>query len=243
MNLHLRARTQLSLFAGVYLLYLIGRWLTGSDMDAALEHARWVIEFERGFGVEHEVQEALDSPVSIWLLSNVYLAAQLAVLPAGLVFLYRKAPAIYVRLRDTVLATWLLALPIYALFPTAPPRLAGIGMQDTVSEQAGVALTGHSTVFYNPIAAVPSLHCGFAFAIGIALHTALKNRFAKALALAWGPLVSLSVVATGNHYVFDIAAGVLVALVGFAARPALQRIAGSSAVAVGALDRTCELHA
>jgi membrane-associated phospholipid phosphatase len=224
MNLHLRARTQLALFAGVYLLYLIGRWVTGGDMDAALEHARWVIDFEGGVGVERAVQGAFDNPVSIWLLSNVYLAAQLAVLPASLVFLYRKAPAIYVRLRDTVLATWLLALPIYALFPTAPPRLAGIGMEDTVSAQAGVALTGHSTVFYNPIAAVPSLHCGFAFAIGIALYAALRNPIAKAAALAWGPLVSLSVVATGNHYVFDIAAGCVVALAGFAAKPALQRL-------------------
>jgi hypothetical protein len=32
------------------------------------------------------------------------------------------------------------------------------------------------------------------------------------------------VVATGNHYVFDVAAGVLVALAGFAAKPALQRL-------------------
>jgi membrane-associated phospholipid phosphatase len=234
MNLHLRARRQLVLFAGVYLLSLIGRWVTGGDMDAALEHARWVIDFEGRLGVEREVQDALDSPASIWLLSNVYLAAQLAVLPASLVYLYRAAPAIYVRLRDTVLATWLLALPVYALFPTAPPRLAGIGMKDTVSEQAGVALTGHSTVFYNPIAAVPSLHCGFAFAIGIALYSALRNPIARTLALAWGPLVSLSVVATGNHYVFDIAAGVLVALAGFAAKPALERLTAPRLIAVPA---------
>jgi hypothetical protein len=37
------------------------------------------------------------------------------------------------------------------------------------------------------------------------------------LALLWGPLVSLSVVATGNHYFFDIAAGLAVTAVGFAA--------------------------
>jgi hypothetical protein len=65
-----------------------------------------------------------------------------------------------------VIATWLIAVPIFALFPVAPPRLAGF--VDTVSDQAPVALTGHSTVFYNPYAAVPSLHVGFAFAIAIA---------------------------------------------------------------------------
>jgi membrane-associated phospholipid phosphatase len=99
----------------------------------------------------------------------------------------------------------------------APPRLAGIGIADTVSGQAAIALTGHSTIFYNPFAAVPSLHVGFAFAIGVAAAAALHAPWAKALALAWGPLVTLSVVATGNHYVFDIAAGLLVTAVGFAA--------------------------
>lgn len=183
------------------------------------------LERDTGIAVEHAVQDALNGGISIFLLSNIDLAAQLLVLPLSLVVLYRTAPAVYVRLRDTVLATWLLALPIYALFPTAPPRLAGIGMEDTVSQQAGVALTGHSTVFYNPIAAVPSLHCGFAFAIGIAVFAATRNRAIRALALAWGPLVSLSVVATGNHYVFDIAAGVAVALAGYAAKPALERYA------------------
>jgi membrane-associated phospholipid phosphatase len=223
-RLHRPGLRQLALFGAVYLLYLAGRWLTGGDMDAALEHARWVVSAEGGLAVERPVQHALANDVVMTLLSNVYLAAQLVVLPASLVFLYRRARPIYGRLRDTVLATWLLALPVYALFPTAPPRLAGIGVADTVSHQAGVALTGHSTVFYNPIAAVPSLHCGFAFAIGIALCAALRNRFAKALALAWGPLVAVSVVATGNHYLFDVAAGLLAALAGFAARPALERV-------------------
>src|SRR5262249_4146103 len=98
----------------------------------------------------------------------------------------------------------------------APPRLAGIGIADTVSHQAAVALTGHSTIFYNPFAAVPSLHVGFAFAIGIAVAAAGRHRWAKALALAWGPLVTLAVVATGNHSLFDVAAGLAVTALAFA---------------------------
>jgi membrane-associated phospholipid phosphatase len=236
-DLRARGGVQLLLFAAVYLLYLAGRWATGGDMSAALDHAHWVVDFERGSGiyVERSVQHALDGGAAMWLLSNVYLAAQLVVLPAALLWLYRAAPAVYRRLRDTVIAAWLLALPVYALFPTAPPRLAGIGLRDTVSAQAGVALTGHSTVFYNPIAAVPSLHCGFAFAVGAALYAACRNPVARALALLWGPLVSLSVVATGNHYLFDVAAGVLVAFAGYAARPAWERLTvGRRLVAVPA---------
>jgi membrane-associated phospholipid phosphatase len=70
-------------------------------------------------------------------------------------------------------------------------------------------------MFYNPLAAVPSPHCGFAFAIGIALAAAARRRWAKALALAWGRLLAVTVVATANHYIFDVAAGLLVSFVGY----------------------------
>jgi hypothetical protein len=77
----------------------------------------------------------------------------------------------------------------FAVFPVAPPQLAGIGLAGTVSHQAAVALTGRS--------------------IGIAAYAAGRAR-ARALALLLGPLVSLSVVATGDHHVFDVATGLLV---------------------------------
>lgn len=217
----MRHRTQLGLFLAAYVVYLAGRWVAAGQLGPATEHARWIIDLERdtGVAVERSVQNAFDAGVTMWLLSQVYLAAQLAVLPLSLIWVYRRAPAVYRRLRDTVLATWLLAVPIYALFPVAPPRLAGLGMSDAVSEQAAVALTGRSTLFYNELAAVPSLHCGFAFAIGIALSAASRHRVTKALWLLWGPLVCLAVVATANHYVFDIAAGLLVSVLGYLAGP------------------------
>jgi hypothetical protein len=211
--------SELGLFAGAYVIYLLGRWLAAGEHRAAMEHARSVIDLEQGLGVavERSVQQGLDGRVSMWLLSNVYLAAQFVVLPGALVWLYRRDRAVYRRLRDTVLATWMISVPIYALFPCAPPRLAGIGMADSVSGQAGVALTGHSTMFYNELAAVPSLHCGFACAISVALFAAARTRWTAGLALLWGPLVCLTVVATGNHYFFDIAAGLVVSVAGYAA--------------------------
>jgi membrane-associated phospholipid phosphatase len=227
---HLRARTEFALFLAAYGIYDLGRWVAAGDEQPAMAHAGWVIDVERGAGVavEHSVQDALDTGAVMTVLSNVYLAAQLAVVPGALLWLYRRAPAIYRRLRNTVLATWVLAVPIYALFPVAPPRLAGIGMSDSVSGQAAVALTGHSTMFYNPLAAVPSLHCGFALAVSVALAAAARRRVTRVLALLWCPLVCLSVVATGNHYLFDIAAGLLVTVVGYGlgSLPARLRAAG-----------------
>ncbi len=50
------------------------------------------------------------------------------------------------------------------------PRL-GIGILDTVSEQTSFTLDStFVTAFYNPVAAVPSLHAGFAFALGSLSH-------------------------------------------------------------------------
>jgi membrane-associated phospholipid phosphatase len=219
-------RAQLLLFAAAYGVYNVARWIFVGDLSTATLHADWIIHLEQAMGVavEASVQRTFDHDVPMWLLSNVYLAAQLVVPPAAFIWLYRRSPRVYRVLRDTVLATWLIAIPIYALFPVAPPRLAEPGVIDAVSRQAAVALTGRSTIFYNPLAAVPSLHVGFAAAISIALAASLRSRWAKALALLWAPTVALAVVATGNHYIFDVAAGLLVTVAGFAAARLADRL-------------------
>jgi len=146
------------------------------------------------------------------------------VVPGALVFLYHRSRSHYELLRNTVLATWLIALPIYALFPVAPPRLADVGLVDTITTQTGLALDSKlTTAFYNPIAAVPSLHAGFAVAVSAALAAAAGSRLGAIAAWLWAPTVCLAVVATGNHFVTDIAAGVAVTVVGFALGRAATR--------------------
>jgi hypothetical protein len=206
------------MFGAAYVVYNAARWLFAGDLEPARAHAHWIVALERsaGVSVERSLQRAVDSGAAAWVASNVYLAAQFVVVPAALVWLYRHAPRVYRSLRNTLLATWVIAVPIFALFPVAPPRLAGIGIADTVSGHAPVALSGRSTVFYNQLAAVPSLHVGFAVAVGAALAVAARHWWTKALAAAWGPVVAFAVVVTGNHYVFDIGAGLAVTAVGFA---------------------------
>ena len=216
---------ELKLFAGAYLLYNAGRWLTAGDMAPATDNARWIVRTEQTLGVaiEKSVQDGLHGGLSMWVLSHLYLAAQFVVLPAVLIYLYKRAPKVYRPLRDTVLFTWLISIPVYAAFPVAPPRLAGMGFADSVSAHGAVSLTGRSSIFYNELAAVPSLHCGFAVAVGIALAAAARTPVTKALALLWGPVVCLTVVATGNHYVFDIAAGLAAALAGYGIGALMRR--------------------
>jgi hypothetical protein len=98
--------------------------------------------------------------------------------PAALAFAFRRAPALYRQLRDTVLLTWLLALPIFTLFPVAPPRLADTEATDTLKLATdALGVDSHlATALYNPLAAVPSLHCGFAFAVGLTLYRLFRRR-------------------------------------------------------------------
>jgi membrane-associated phospholipid phosphatase len=224
--LSLVGRRELFLFLGAYLLYSMSRYVSVGDVSTATDHARWVVDLQKSVGVnvESSVQAALNGTAVIWVLNNLYLLAQMVVVPGALIFLYRRNHELYVKLRNTVLATWLIAMPIYALFPVAPPRLAHIGMLDTITQGGGVRLDSSlTTSFYNPLAAVPSLHAGFALAVGVALAASFKNPFAKLLSWAWAPTIGLAVVATGNHFFFDIAAGVVVTIAGYVVGNAVDR--------------------
>jgi hypothetical protein len=213
-----RARLQFGIFLAAYLVYSAARYITVGDLSSAQAHAEWIVDLERTLGVYTEagVQKGLSGTPAIWILNHLYLAAQLIVLPGSLIWLYHRSRPTYEKLRNTVLATWLISIPVYAAFPVAPPRLADMGLVDTISNQTGFALdSGLTTSFYNQLAAVPSLHVGFAVAIGIAVAAAVQRPVLKVLALMWGPTIGLAVVATGNHFVFDIVAGLVAAGAGY----------------------------
>ncbi len=220
-------RLQLALFAGAYLLYAAGRYLTIGDYHGAVHHADLIVDAERmlGIAVERSVQEALQGTAWLWLLNHLYLAAQLVAVPATLVWLYLRAPHGYRRLRNVVLATWLLSLPVYALFPVAPPRLADPGMVDTITAQTGFALDSKlTTALYNPLAAVPSLHAGFALAVGVAIARHARTLLPRLLGALWPAAIAIAVVATGNHFVLDIAAGIVATLAGLGLSLGVERL-------------------
>jgi hypothetical protein len=218
---------QFGVFLLAYLLYSVARYITIGDLGVAQANADWIMDLEHHLGIatEASVQSTLTGTWIMWVLNHLYLAAQLVVLPGSLIFLYRRSRPLYLKLRNTILATWVISIPVYAAFPVAPPRLAHSGLVDTITSQTGVSLDSSlTTSFYNELAAVPSLHVGFAVVIGIALAAAVRNPVAKFLWLMWGPIIGLAVVATGNHYVFDIAAGVVAAGLGYALGSAATRV-------------------
>jgi hypothetical protein len=219
-------RLQVGIFAGAYRVSALSRYLTIGDLGSATRHAHLIADAERALGiaVEQSTQRAFRGTFWLWLLNHLYLAAQLVAVPATLVWLHLRAPRGYRRLRDVILTTWLVSIPVYALFPVAPPRLAEPGMVDTITAQTGFALDSKlTTALYNPLAAVPSLHAGFALAVGVAVFAVARATWVRVLGALWPVTIALAVVATGNHFVLDIAAGFLATLAGLLLALAAER--------------------
>ena len=114
-----------------------------------------------------------------------------------------------------------LAFVTYVIVPTAPPWLAQPEsvqhlMQDTVQRldlPAGLTwLYSHHD--YNLYAAFPSLHAGFPV---LAAAAAWRSNKAVGVALSiWAVVVWVTVVYLGEHYVAEVAGGILYAAVALA---------------------------
>ena len=223
---------EVALFGLALLAYQGARAVTRGSTPDALANAHRVFDLETSLGinVEARLQGALLGTPWLSALDRVYLLAQQAILAVGIIYVYRASRPVYRTLRTTLLATWLLTLPVYALFPTAPPRLSGLGLLDTVSAGTPIALgSGSTTFFYNPYAAVPSLHAGFAVALGIAVALTARSRLLRVAGVLWGPLVIVSTFATGNHFVVDAMAGVAITAVGFGVALGIGRLRRAAA--------------
>ena len=80
-----------------------------------------------------------------------------------LYFIALPAPRAGAPTSATFLAANGIALVIFMLYPVAPPRLVGQGFVDTLNKVSDIDL--HGEVFsgwFNPHAAVPSMHFGYA---------------------------------------------------------------------------------
>jgi membrane-associated phospholipid phosphatase len=213
-------------------VYEVCRGLSRGSASAALADAHRVAGAERAVGldIEGSVQHAFSGTPWLTALDWVYLGAQSFVAFAGVVLVYRLSRRVYRVLRTTLIATWALALPVYALFPTAPPRLAGLGLSDTVSTQTPMRLdSGSISLLNNPYAAVPSLHAAFAVAVGVAVVLSARSWALRLLGAIWGPIVVLAVLATGNHFALDVAAGLVLAAIGLAVALRLTSRAAATA--------------
>ncbi len=85
-------------------------------------------------------------------------------------------------------------------------------VRSAVGRRAALEVLAVVASFYNPYAAVPSMHIGFALLVGITVWRLARRRVVRAAALAYPVFVLFVIVATGNHFL-DAVAGAAVAVV------------------------------
>ena len=74
-----------------------------------------------------------------------------------------------------------------------------------------------SAALSNPVAAVPSLHAAYALGVGIGVMRYARSHLVRLAGAIYPPLVVLTIVVTGNHFVLDAVAGIAVIGAGFLA--------------------------
>ena len=220
-----RAAVEVGFLASLYLVYEAVRGAGDTSLSVARDHTADIVALERALHVfdEHTVQEwSRGVPFLPLLLGVAYMSLHFGATTLAVRWVYRERREAFPLLRTTLIASTALALAGYVLYPAAPPRLAGLGFSDTVTTHTGLNLSSDFLgSFYNPVAAVPSLHFGYSLIVGVALFTLARRRWVRVLGAAYPAFMLFDIVATGNHFLFDAVAGGVVVVIGWTIARAL----------------------
>ena len=167
---------------------------------------------ERTLGIDWEstIQQTFLAVPSVVELFNPFYFVGHFVVSSLFLICFRHCPETPLRLiRDMFLFATAIAVVVHWAYPTAPPRLADVGLDDTLNVFWNLDIG--SPEFHgwsNPVAAVPSLHAAWAFAVAIGAFC-YGGRLLRVAGVVYAPLVLLTIVVTGNHFLLDAAAASL----------------------------------
>jgi membrane-associated phospholipid phosphatase len=230
---------QVGIWFGFYISYLAVRSDVGQNPAQAVTNGLKVIHLERRYThhlFELTAQRIVDS--SQFLLTAAawtYWNSEFTVIGLTLLWVYLRRHERFARFRNAILLANLIGLVGYFLMPTAPPwMLKGWGFVGGVNHSSELVHT-----FGNQYAAMPSLHAADALIVGYCLAMSCRHWWAKALWAVWPLWVWFCVIATANHYVLDVLAGITVAVFALLVTGGWRRILRSGGSAVDPLSQTC----
>ncbi len=218
--------TQLVIWFGFYFSYLGVRSLTDRNPAEAFTNGLRVISLERRLThhlFELTAQRLADSShLLLTAAAWTYWNSEFTVIGLTLLWVYLRRHEQFNRFRNAILLANLVGLVGFAVMPTAPPWM--------FPYQGFVAGVNHSSALLqtlgNPYAAMPSLHAADALIVGWCLALTCRSVWTKALWALWPLWVWFCVVATANHYLLDVLAGIGVALASLLATAWTPRLAG-----------------
>ena len=185
----------------------------GKDLVAADANALALQSVERAAHIDIELS------ANGWLAGHLalsHLAVYLyrlyyAVVVGILLWVFIRHAGVYRKVRRTMVAMTVLVLPVYWAAPMSPPRFALPGAVDIVArydilDQA----SRESWTSPSHYTAMPSLHVGWSLWCAYAVWSAFRDTHPRLALVSWlfPLLMAADVLATGNHYVLDIAASV-----------------------------------
>jgi membrane-associated phospholipid phosphatase len=217
---------QVSLLGSFEIVYALSGIYGRHVSSTAVANARGLLDLERTLGVawEHGLQNwTLRAPqVFLDIANRTYFISQFTVSTLFLLWVYARRQEHFARARNALLAANYVSVIVMFVYPLAPPRaLVGQGFVDTLDANA---VNLHSSVINalnNPNSAMPSLHASYAVVLGVSGVLLTRTVLAKVLWACYPALVTYSVVATGNHFVLDVVAGVAA----LGATPLVDRVA------------------
>ena len=206
--------------------YFLVRGLTESSLPIARGHAHRLVALERSLHmyVEPRVQQPVRTHEELEAVANwIYIWGHWPVLIATLAWLLWRHRPQFLRLRDAMIVSGALGMMVFVSYPMAPPRLAGLGYVDTVTETSESYRYLQPPAFVNQYAAMPSLHVGWDLLAGLAIFCATTHWALRVFACLMPALMAWAVIATGNHFVLDVVAGVVLVAVGHAVALSLEQ--------------------
>jgi hypothetical protein len=187
----------------------------------AYSHGYHLLDFElrHGLFVEERLEHLfLPHGTLMHAILGFYAFAHLFATLGFLIWVYVRRSGSFPFVRNLFYLTTGIALIIYILYPTAPPRMfLNFGFVDPsqtlgFTAAGGAQLTSYT---YNPFAAMPSLHLVYAVIIGASLVAIGRHLWLRALGVLY-PLLMLAVILiSANHWLLD-AAGAIVLVAGAA---------------------------
>ena len=170
-------------------------------------HADDILSLERRLHLDPEpaLNRWLAPHHTLRVLANYEYATTYVISAFALLYwLYRRRPELYAWARTSFIWLNLVAIACFAAYPLTPPRLAGQGFVDTVRlghtwGSWGSPLVGHA----NQLAAMPSLHFGWALWVSVVLARISGSRRVQLLSAGHVLLTLWVILATGNHYLLD----------------------------------------
>ena len=212
---------ELAIVAAAGLLYFLVRGAVQDRAEEAFARARALLDLEQRLGIAWETaihKAALSADWIVDLANSVYFWGHMPLLIALALWLWFRRRDVWRGLRAALLASALLGIACYVIWPTAPPRLMPeLGYIDTLALRAAASYQAQEVgPFVNPYAALPSLHVGWALLAGAACARLARGEAGPRrilwllLALAIPASQTWAVVATANHWLLDAAAGAAV---------------------------------